>query len=869
MKLDALIHRLTTRFRAASAEEATARLHAKHHALRALTAANNAALDIFADLQRMATGEFLFDASYVRDASSRALAFGREVVEALGVLTDGRQRPLAAALERIAADVSAVLARRVEVPPGPFVLALDQARTAVAELTGAKIRRLSEIRAARGIPVPDGFVVTTAACQRLLAHESLRAAIQEAIEQPGPIDRLALSQASARITARILDTDWPLEIGDAILTAYDELMARAGVRRGLVSVRSSAIGEDDESTFAGQYLSLLNVPRERLLQACKQVLASQFGTRAVIYYKARGLDHALLPMALGVMVMVDARASGVLYTRSPDGDQAVMIASGTWGLGPSTAEGRVTPDVFRIARARGDVAESRIAVKEKMLLAHKDGDLVEVPVPAWMRRQPCLTREQVRELAACGRRLEHHYGGPQDVEWALDGDDTIVVLQSRPLLVRPRTPVAVVAARKDVPVLLDGGVVASRGIAAGPVAIVRESAPGDVPRGSVIVAHSAAPALATVIGRAAAIVTEVGSIASHLATVAREFGVPAIVDVPHALDVLREGALVTVDAEMGNVYAGRVQTLLDLASGRDESEALAHMPVVRRLRAVNRLLTPLNLTDPRSPRFRPTGCRTLHDILRYAHEIGVQEMFLAGSEAGAIRPSATLVSALPLRIRVIDLGGGLEIPEGATVVTPSHLRSRPFLAFWDGLCNVAWHRAPAVRGGTLGSVMLAALSSRDADRAAEPDYALLTDSYMNVNLRFGYHFSRVDAFLAPRVQENYASVVFHGGAAGLQGRVRRLEFIAAVLEGRGWRVARRDDALFARVEALPEAEMSREIEVAGRLLVVTRQIDTLLDDQATTARAIAAFQSGDYTLGLEAGRDDQPGGMHGPPPIRE
>ena len=856
MKLDALLNRLATRFRAPSADETRARLHAKYDALRALTAANNAALDILADLQRTATGEFLFDASYARDRSNRALAFGREVVDAIGVLTDGRHRPLAVALERVAAEVSTLLARRVEVPPGPFVLPLDEARTAAPELTGAKIRRLAEIRARGGIPVPDGFVVTSAACQRLLAHENLRAAIQQAIEQPGPIDRQALAQASARITAKIVETEWPREIARAILAAHDELMARAGDGGRLASVRSSAIGEDEESTFAGQYASLLNVPRQHLLHACKQVLASQFGPRAVIYYKARGLDQALLPMALGVMVMVDARASGVLYTASPDGDETMMVASGTWGLGPSTAEGRVTPDVFHVARATGDVVDSRVAAKEKMLLAHKDGDLVEVIVPSWMRRQPCLTREQIRELATCGRRLEQYYRGPQDVEWALDAGDAIVVLQSRPLLVRPRTSVAVVAPRKDLPVLLDGGAVASRGVAAGPVAIVRESAPGDVPRGSVVVAHSAAPALAVVIDRAAAIVTEVGSIASHLATVAREFGIPALFDAPHALEVLREGDVVTVDAEMGNVYAGRIQALLDLASKHDESGALAHTPVVRRLRAVNRVLTPLNLTDPRSPRFRPSGCRTLHDILRYAHEIGVQEMFLAGSEAGSLAQSATLASALPLKIRVIDLGGGLEIPDGATVVTPSQLRCRPFVAFWGGLCNVAWNRAPAVRGGNLGSVMLAALSSRDADLAAEPDYALLTDAYMNVNLRFGYHFSRVDAFLGPRLQENYASVVFHGGAADLDGRTRRIDFIAAVLEGRRWSVARRDDALFARVEALPETEMAREIEVAGRLLVVTRQIDTVLDDQATTARAIAAFQSGDDTLGLGTGRDE-------------
>jgi len=376
----------------------------------------------------------------------------------------------------------------------------------------------------------------------------------------------------------------------------------------------------------------------------------------------------------------------------------------------------------------------------------------------------------------------------------------------------------------------------------------------DVPRGAVIVARTAAPALAAIIDRVSAIVTEVGSAASHLATVAREFRIPAIFNAEGALSVLKDRQVVTVDAEMGNVYAGRIESLLELAATRGQDEELLQSPLFRTLRAVALLLTPLSLTDPRSRRFRPSGCRTLHDILRYAHEVGVQEMFLAGGDVGGPGTSLRLESSLPVDFYFIDLGGGLDVAGAATVVRPEQFRSRPLVALWAGLRDVPWSTEPAAGRSGLGSVIMTALSSRDAAAGTtEPNFVLVTDAYVNINFRFGFHFSRVDAYLSPGFRENYASVIFHGGAADARGRSRRLDFLGGILETRHWRIARRDDALFARIEALPEADLARELEVVGRLLVLTRQIDTLLGDDAATARAIAAFRSGDYTLGL--GRD--------------
>jgi pyruvate,water dikinase len=850
MRLERLISAMLGR---AAGREAAGDLQTRYAALRRLTAANNAALEVLSDLQKTASGEFIFDNAYIRSASNHAMELAREAVEALSVVTGRREERLERALEHIAREVEGALGARAETPSGPFVIDFAQIPGAAPALVGAKTRRLAEIRAA-GVPAPDGFAVTGSACLKLLARDGLWQSIQQSIDSLTLVDREGLERTSAGIRRQVLSAAWPPDVSDAILEAFDRLAARRSAQPALVSVRSSAVGEDEDFSFAGQYVSVLNVGRETLLEACRQVVASQFGPRAVVYYKSRSVEGSLLPMAIGVVAMVEAAASGVLYTFSPEAPETeTMLVSGTWGLGTTTVGGIATPDIVRLSRREPhEIVESRIAVKKRMLVRRPGEGVIEVDVPGWMQTQPCLTREQLGRLAALAVRMERHFGVPQDIEWAVDSSERVLVLQSRPLRVpASRRQGRVVASRKGLPLLLGGGIVASRGVASGQVRILREKATTEVPRGAVIVARAATTDLAANLDRAAAIVTEVGSAASHLATVAREFGIPAIFDAAGALSALKEGAVVTVDAEFGNVYEGRIEALLAEA-GTARDAGLLETPLFRKLRDVSLHLTPLTLTDPRSRHFRPSGCRTLHDILRYAHEVAVQRMFLSDlttGRTGAVR----VTTKVPIDFRIIDLGGGLDLAPGAESVTPHQFGSRPLVALWKGIAATTWSTAPAAGIGGLGSAIMTSLSSQ-AERP-EPNFVLVTDEYVNLNVRFGYHFSRVDAAITHSPRENYATVVFHGGAADARGRNRRLDFMEAILGGRHWHVDRRGDALLARMESLPDADMVREMEVVGRLLVVTRQLDTQLVDDRATAAAVGAFLAGDDSLGLESGQE--------------
>jgi pyruvate,water dikinase len=849
---------LRDRFGRLSEEEARRRLALKYAAFKRLVDANTAALEVMADMQAKATGEFLFDRAYVDESFARLSGLTSSVVQDLQELSGHRHKGLRAAMEQVAVAARQTAGEPPRQHGGPVVMSMASVNAAPLELVGGKVQRLGEITTEVGLPVPDGFCVTTAACGLYLEQKGLLGTIGEHIAKISLKDKEELNGASHAIKAAIMGASWPDAVGRAILEAYDALerRVRTGTGHGLrVSVRSSAVGEDGDFSFAGQFDTVLNVGRDALLRTCQEVLASEFGPRALVYFKARGVGAGVLPMAIGVIAMLDARASGVLYTRDPQKPESdALVVAGLWGLGSLAVDGSVNPDVFTLSRdPEPALRDTKVSAKSRMLLCRETTGLVEVEVPGWMRDQPCLNKDQVSLLGAYGKRLEEHFSRPQDVEWAVDADDNLFILQSRPLRVTlPERPGEdVMALRQGLIPLMRGGVVACRGCAAGPVHLLAsEEEVRLVPPGAVVVAKTASPKLAEALDRAAAIVTDAGSTASHLATVAREFGIPSIFGAPSATTLLKPGMVVTVDADLGNVYEGRAEVLLE---GAAKHPAHAEeSPLLKRFRASLAHVTPLNLTDPRSPGFKASKCRTLHDILRFAHEMAVEELFLAGSLASkGTRHALRLKSTLPVDFFFIDLGGGLgALPEGGQV-TPESFECRPLIPLWRGMVQAPWRTDAAAGAGDMASLFANTMAARDAlEQAASPNFVIVSEAYLNLSFRLGYHFSRVDAYLSGRAEDNYASFLFHGGAANLAGKARRVRFLAGALEAAGFHVHHREDALFARAGHAQSDEMDHRLEDLGRLLVITRQADTLFGDEADVDRAIAAYRAGDYFLGL-------------------
>ena len=334
-----------------------------------------------------------------------------------------------------------------------YVRPLSEVGQAEVASAGGKAASLGELTRA-GIPVPRGFVVTAGAFARAMAVVGGADALLRSVENLAPEDGEALGRVAAELRALITAAPVPAEVAAAVEAAYGELGA-------VVAVRSSATLEDSaEASFAGLQDTYLGIRgADEVLDAMRRCWASLYNDESVAYRRRMGLPERGLAMAVVVQRMLRPRAAGVMFTRSPvSGDRSVVAIEGTWGLGSALVAGEVTPDAFTVSKVTGEITGRRVGTKLRLHSLLPNGPGISVlPMPIALRGRACLTDDEARALAAVGRRVEEHYGTPQDIEWALlgvdrdhpalhcDTDDRIVLLQSRPETVwaaREREPVA-------------------------------------------------------------------------------------------------------------------------------------------------------------------------------------------------------------------------------------------------------------------------------------------------------------------------------------------------------------------------------------------------------------------------------------------
>ena len=438
---------------------------------------------------------------------------------------------------------------------GKPVLWLDEIGSSDIGMVGGKGASLGEMTAA-GLPVPPGFVVTAQTYRRFIEGTGIDEELFDAVDVDSD-DSAALAEAESRAEELILGTEMPDDVRSDILAAYDGLDDGSA----FVAVRSSATAEDlPDASFAGQQETFLNITRESLIERIKQCWASLFTQRAIYYRNEQGFAHDIVDIAVVVQRMVAADKSGVMFTSHPSSGEAKVIVEAAWGLGEAVVSGSVSPDNYVIDRETGDLVSTTIA--EKKLMMSKDeetGETVELEVPEDRRNAQVLDETELDRLVELGERAETHYESPQDIEWAIVGDD-VYMLQSRPITtIDEEAADGEGSGDGDGDVILNG-LGASPGIASGPVRIVRKLDQLDkVSEGDIIVTEMTTPDMVPAMKRASGIITDEGGMTSHAAIVARELGAPAVIGAGTATETLEDGQVVTIDGEKGRVTEGAVE----------------------------------------------------------------------------------------------------------------------------------------------------------------------------------------------------------------------------------------------------------------------------------------------------------------------
>ncbi|WP_327407626.1 phosphoenolpyruvate synthase [Streptomyces sp. NBC_01281] len=309
-----------------------------------------------------------------------------------------------------------------------YVLDLQEVDETQVAVVGGKGAQLGELSRIEGIRVPAGFCVTTEAFRRIVAETSSLDDQLDRLSRSAPDDREGIRALSARIRRTIEEVAVPEELAAAISRA----LGRHG-EQAAYAVRSSATAEDlPTASFAGQQDTYLNVMGvAAVLQHVSRCWASLFTERAVAYRQRNGIDHRTVHMAVVVQRMVFPHAAGVLFTADPvTGNRKVASVDAGFGLGEALVSGLVNPDVFKVRD--GEIVSKVIAAKQRAVHALPAGGTRDVAVDAQRQEQPALTDAQAVRLAEVGRRIEAHFGRPQDIEWCLV-DDGFQIVQSRPI----------------------------------------------------------------------------------------------------------------------------------------------------------------------------------------------------------------------------------------------------------------------------------------------------------------------------------------------------------------------------------------------------------------------------------------------------
>jgi len=635
----------------------------------------------------------------------------------------------------------------------------------------------------------------------------------------------SLVNAAETITSLITSAEFPPALEQAINDA-SEFMGSTTHSTSTFAVRSSALLEDSETSFAGQYSSFLHVKLEQLVEKYKQVLASKYSAEAISYRIKKGYGDEETAMSVLIQEMVSASFSGIIYTsgiykqKTANNEMTLYI---TQGFGDSLADGGVSPTCVTLSKS------------ENPQILATSGPSSSFP------------EEKIIQLATWGLQIESHYSSTQDIEWAMDVEGNSFILQTRPLFIESEQPLpSQTVMVPDDKIVIGRSEIASRGAAAGRVyRLDNEKDIETIPPGAILVCRETPPAYVSFIDQLSAVIAERGSQACHFATIAREFSVPYLCNLGAEIQKLSTGDQVTVDGSTGNIYDGEVAEIISTSKQQAKSKTAFHTRVEEALS----FITPLELTHPEASNFIPEGCRSMHDIIRFCHEKSMQLMFTS-SKPGSGRGSLRLAGSQSLEVYLFDVGGGIAPPQETTKkIQLEEITSRPFHALWQGLNHedVQWKQKPFDWEAYEKIEMSGAFAPKQ-DSFAFASYAVVGQDYLHFNMRFGYHFTIVDTLCGEDNSKNHCMLRFAGGGADFDQRSLRITFLTQILSDLDFSPERKGDLLEARITHISQLELEKKLDILGRLLGASKLMDMVLDSDHMVEQCVNDFHKGVYSF---------------------
>ncbi|MBW2606353.1 MAG: hypothetical protein JRD05_01825 [Deltaproteobacteria bacterium] len=826
-------------------------LRKKYEAFKALLAHDNQVHVLMAELEEIYYNQVRVDFKVIEDKYNDLSRYVFAMLEDFEKMCPSCYPDLKDYFKRFDSYVKFIFASKECNTSAPFTITLNNIPLHSQALVGSKALNLSIIQRDLQLPIPGGIVITTNAFCYFIEFNDLRKSIDERLGRLDINSTASLNIISHELVDIMMKAQIPPDMQEDILNAYNSLQKPAGKDIRL-ALRSSAVGEDTRSSFAGQYRTVLNVSKDGMLDAYKAVIASKYSPRALYYRISYGLLDTETPMAVAALEMIDSAVSGIIYTEDIEDFNSKRLAiHSIWGLGELLVGGKVSPDIINVTKKdKPAITRKQTGIKSRQMVFSPKNSTEIVPVDDKKQRLLCLDDTSALILADWGMKLERHFKEPQDIEWCMDSDGRLFLLQSRPLRLEETEIKPLECNFKDIEnhLQVSGGEMACPGIGAGKVfRIDRESDLENLHEGAVLVARNASPNYVIVMNKLNAVVTDTGSTAGHFSSVAREFGVPTLVNTGVATTRLTHGNDVTVYADGRAVYDGIVREMLESPCAR--RDLLSDSPFVRKLRYVIDFISPLRLTDPRDSSFVAHGVRSLHDIIRFAHEKAVQEMFYIGDKRiRKLGGAKKLISEIPMLFYVVDVGGGsMQNKADKKTVMMDDIISIPMRAVFKGLTHpeITWSEFTHFDWAEYDKIAMSG-GIISAESTMFASYAVLSHDYLNLNLRFGYHFVILDAICGDKAEDNYIMFRFSGGGADIDKRMLRADLLSGILDRLGFKVDMINDLVDGELKGGEKKSIEQKLDMIGRLLGATRLMDMYLKDSKMVESYVEEFMNGRY-----------------------
>lgn len=798
---------------------------------------NTKILEKMAVMERMLGGEYIFDKAFLESSVSEVSLLVYHVVYSLNALTENKFSDLFDNFQAIKGYLEDILAGGLGPYADRLTLPYSAIRMEMQPLVGLLSTGLAEFGHHMGLNAPDGFAVTTTGVGRFMHENDLL----------HKISQIALGQWSParhnQITAILKSAGIRKELKQAISDETRNLSEKIG-RNTLLAVTAGTVGKEE----LGHSASIYNVSPALILEAYKQSIADCMAKLTENHSQKE--QEKDISIAVAVHAMIRSGISGIVCTLDTV-HVSHHLARVTIAAGDVLSEGNNAgerAESFLVQRFYPfDPVESIIRPKAagEMLPDHKRSLSV---IPGGLRRGSSLIRkESLISLVESAMAVERTFGKPLNVYWAEEETGRIIITGVEPFSAPPYDDISIDELNEQLGkavLLLEGGETAQTGAAAGRVVHVTEDYNHDsFPLGAIAVARKASPHLSPVLRRAAGLITETGSSVGHLAAIAREVRIPAVVGAGHALELLKEGMVITMDAGDRKIYQGILELLVRYRSSG--VELYPTDPEYITLRQLLRWIIPLNLIDPDSSDFKSGNCRTFHDIIHFAHEMAVEELLNIQSRHKELKGIATrrLALNIPIDIRVLDIGNGLSGSRGEVLQT-GDISSLPFKAFLRGITmEEMWDQRPSSIG------LREIFSGMDRTYAAltnQPEYsgqnlAIVAENYLNLTLRLGYHFNVINAYLSENQNKNFIYFRFVGGFAYTDRRERRAELIAAILENMDFKVTVGGDLVIGKLKIADRAHMESALLSLGELTGFTRQLDIRMESEKDVVEFIRLF----------------------------